>query len=125
MMPPAWFWRKVRQLCEGWICVAERHRDGVWHLHVVVATKAEIRTGTDVETLSNYKLPYWLRRGKNLRNEALAAEWRLFTMPSRICRVWMQCRAIHKYAHRFQAGLVKRCRILAQMMEGQTLTKPL
>jgi len=41
-----------------------------------VATKEDIRTGTDVETLSNYNLPYWLRRGKHLRNEALAAEWR-------------------------------------------------
>ena len=48
----------------------------VWHLHVVVATKEDIRTGTDVETLSNYKLPYWLRRGKHLRNEALATEWK-------------------------------------------------
>ncbi|MGA2543826.1 MAG: hypothetical protein ABSG78_19930, partial [Verrucomicrobiota bacterium] len=27
--------------------------------------------------LSNYKLPYWMRRGKNLRNEALAAEWQV------------------------------------------------
>jgi hypothetical protein len=59
-----------------WICVLEPHRDGVWHLHVVVATREDIRTGTDIETLSNYKLPYWMRRGKHLRNEALAAEWR-------------------------------------------------
>ena len=58
-----------------WICVFELHRDGVWHLHVVVATKEDIRTGTNVEILSNYKLPYWMRRGKHLRNEALAAEW--------------------------------------------------
>ncbi len=36
-----------------------------------------IRTGTDVETLSNYKLPYWMRRGKHLRNEVLAAEWQV------------------------------------------------
>jgi hypothetical protein len=43
---------------------------------VVVATKEDIRTGTDVETLSNYKLPYWMRRGKHLRNEALAVEWK-------------------------------------------------
>jgi len=41
------------------------------------AVKADIRTGTDVETLSNYKLPYWMRRGKHLRNEALAAEWQV------------------------------------------------
>jgi hypothetical protein len=61
---------------EDWICVLEPHKDGVWHLHVVVATKADIRTGTDIETLTNYKLPYWQRRGKHLRNEALAAEWR-------------------------------------------------
>ena len=44
---------------EDWICVLEPHKDGVWHLHVVVATKADIRTGTDIETLTNYKLPYW------------------------------------------------------------------
>jgi hypothetical protein len=61
---------------EDWICVLEPHKDGVWHLHVVVSTKADIRTGTDIETLTNYKLPYWQRRGKHLRNEALAAEWR-------------------------------------------------
>jgi hypothetical protein len=61
---------------EDWICVLEPHKDGVWHLHVVVSTKADIRTGTDIETLTNYKLPYWQRRGKHLRNEALAGEWR-------------------------------------------------
>ncbi len=61
---------------EDWICVLEPHKDGVWHLHVVVATKADIRMGTDIETLTNYKLPYWQRRGKHLRNAALAAEWR-------------------------------------------------
>jgi hypothetical protein len=61
---------------EDWICVLEPHKDGVWHLHVVVSTKADIRTGTDIETLTNYKLPYWQRRGKHLRNEVLAAEWR-------------------------------------------------
>jgi len=43
---------------KDWICILEPHKDGVWHLHVVVATKEDIRTGTDVETLSNYKLPY-------------------------------------------------------------------
>jgi hypothetical protein len=59
-----------------WICILEPHRDGVWHFHVVVATKMDIRTGTDVETLTNYVLPAWMRRGKHLRNEALAAEWR-------------------------------------------------
>jgi hypothetical protein len=59
-----------------WICIPEPHKDGVWHLHVVVALKIDIRTGTDVETLTNYSLPAWMRRGKHLRNEALAAEWR-------------------------------------------------
>ena len=41
-----------------------------------MALDFDIRTGTDVETLTNYKLPYWMRRGKHLRSEALAAEWR-------------------------------------------------
>ena len=59
-----------------WICIPEPHKDGVWHLHDVVALKVDIRTGTDVETLTNYSLPAWKRRGKHLRNEALAAEWR-------------------------------------------------
>jgi hypothetical protein len=67
-----------------WVCVFELHRDGVWHIHVVVATKEDIRTGTDVETLSNYKVPYWLRRGKHLRDEALAAEWR--ALPEVACK---------------------------------------
>jgi hypothetical protein len=60
---------------EDWVCVLETHKDGVWHFHVVVAVKADIRTGTNVETLSNYKLPYWMRRGRHLRNDGLAAEW--------------------------------------------------
>jgi len=47
-------------------------QDGVWHLHVVVATKEDIRTGTDVETLSNYNLPYWLRRA----NICVMRHWR-------------------------------------------------
>jgi hypothetical protein len=66
----------IAERYEDWICILEPHKDGVWHIHVVVATKDDIRTGTDVETLSNYRLPYWTRRGKHLRNEALAAEWR-------------------------------------------------
>ena len=65
----------VAKRYEDWVCVFELHRDRVWHLHVVVATKADIRTGTNIETLSNYKLPYWMRRGKHLRNDVLAAEW--------------------------------------------------
>ena len=66
----------VAKRYEDWICVFEKHRDGVWHIHVVVATKEDIRTGTNIEVLSNYRLPYWMRRGKHLRNEALAAEWK-------------------------------------------------
>jgi len=66
----------VKKRYRDWVCVLEPHRDGVWHLHVVVVTKEDIRTGTNIEVLSNYKLPYWMRRGKHLRNEALAAEWR-------------------------------------------------
>ena len=60
-----------------WICIPEPHKDFVWHLHIPEATKFDIRTGTDVETLTNYSLPAWMRRGKHLRNEALAAEWRM------------------------------------------------
>ncbi|HTQ49740.1 MAG TPA: hypothetical protein VMJ12_03445, partial [Candidatus Acidoferrales bacterium] len=66
----------VSKRYQDWICVLEPHKDGVWHLHVVVATKKDIRTGTNIEVLSNYRLPYYMRRGKRLRNEALAAEWR-------------------------------------------------
>jgi hypothetical protein len=29
----------------------------------------------NIEVLSNYSLPFWMRCGKHLRNEALAAEW--------------------------------------------------
>ena len=66
----------VSKRYRDWICVLEPHRDGVWHLHVVLVTNEDIRTGTNIEVLSNYRLPYWMRRGKHLRNEALAAEWR-------------------------------------------------
>ena len=67
----------VAKRYQDWVCVFEMHRDRVWHLHAVIATKEDIRTGTDIATLSNYKLPFQLRRGKHLRNEALAAEWRV------------------------------------------------
>jgi hypothetical protein len=67
----------IRGRYQDWICILEPQGDGVWHLHVVVVTKFDIRTGTDVETLTNYSLPAWMRRGKHLRNEALAAEWRM------------------------------------------------
>jgi hypothetical protein len=60
---------------EDWVCVLEMHSDGVWHFHVVVSLKTDIRTGTDIDTLTNYKLPYKMRRGVKFRNEALAAEW--------------------------------------------------
>ena len=35
-----------------------------------------VSIGRHIETLSNCKLPYWMRRGKHLCNQALAAEWR-------------------------------------------------
>jgi hypothetical protein len=66
----------VAKRYEDWICVFELHRDRVWHIHVVVSTKEDIRTGTNIEVLSNYRLPYWMRRGKHLRNEVLASEWK-------------------------------------------------
>jgi len=59
----------------NWTCVLETHRDGVWHFHVVVVTEFDNRTGTDVGTLTNYKLPWNIRRRKQYRNAALAAEW--------------------------------------------------
>jgi hypothetical protein len=65
----------VAKRYEDWACVLEVHHDGVWHFHVVVSIKADIRTGTDIATLTNYSLPYRLRRGVRFRNAALAAEW--------------------------------------------------
>ena len=35
-----------------WLRVFERQQRGVWHAHVVVVTKDDIRTGTDVATLN-------------------------------------------------------------------------
>jgi hypothetical protein len=55
--------------------VLETQVDGVWHFHVVVVTKFDNRTGTDVATLTNYKLPWGIRRRKQYRNAALGAEW--------------------------------------------------
>jgi len=60
-----------------WACILETQEDGVWHFHVVVVTKQDIRTGTNVEILTNKRLPAWMRRGKNLRNAALGAEWKM------------------------------------------------
>jgi hypothetical protein len=67
-----------------WVCVLETHKDGVWHFHVVVVTKADIRTGTNVEIITNYDLPFWMRRGKPLRNDALAKEW--YTLRKTCCK---------------------------------------
>ncbi len=66
----------VAERYADWICVFERHSDKVWHLHVIVVTKEDIRTGTNVAVLCDKSLPYWKRRGKHLRNEALATEWK-------------------------------------------------
>jgi hypothetical protein len=65
----------VSKRYEEWVCVLQLHRDGVWHFHVVVATKIDIRTGTDIERLTDYRLPYWQRRGRQFRSDALAKEW--------------------------------------------------
>ena len=59
----------------AWACALETQEDGVWHFHVVVVTKFDNRTGTDVATLTNYKLPWGIRRRKQYRNAALGAEW--------------------------------------------------
>jgi hypothetical protein len=39
------------RLYEDWLRVYERQKRGAWHVHLVVALKADIRTGTDVEAL--------------------------------------------------------------------------
>jgi hypothetical protein len=59
----------------AWACALETQEDGVWHFHVVVVTKFDNRTGTDVATLTNYKLPWGIRRRKQYRNAALGEEW--------------------------------------------------
>jgi len=40
------------KIYEDWIRVFERQQRGAWHAHVVVATKRDIRTGTDVVALN-------------------------------------------------------------------------
>lgn len=59
----------------AWVCALEMQEDGVLYFHVVVVTKFDNRTGTDVATLTNYKLPWGIRRRKQYRNTALGAEW--------------------------------------------------
>jgi hypothetical protein len=59
----------------AWACVLETQKDGVWHFHVIVVTSFDNRTGTDVATLTNYKLPWGIRRRKQYRNAALGEEW--------------------------------------------------
>jgi hypothetical protein len=53
----------------------ETQKDGVWHFHVIVVTRFDNRTRTDVATLTNYKLPWGIRRRKQYRNAALGEEW--------------------------------------------------
>src|SRR5580692_8811554 len=40
------------KLYEAWIRVYERQQRGAWHVHVIVATKADIRGGSDPTLLS-------------------------------------------------------------------------
>ncbi len=40
------------RLFHDWVRVFERQKRGAWHVHVVVATKEDIRTGTDVVALN-------------------------------------------------------------------------
>ncbi len=40
------------RLFHDWLRVFERQKRGAWHVHVVVATKEDIRTGTDVVALN-------------------------------------------------------------------------
>jgi hypothetical protein len=41
------------KLYEAWIRVYERQQRGAWHVHVIVATKTDIRGGSDAAVLSN------------------------------------------------------------------------
>jgi hypothetical protein len=41
------------RLFHDWVRVFERQKRGAWHVHVVVATKDDIRTGTDVVALND------------------------------------------------------------------------
>jgi hypothetical protein len=41
------------KLYEAWIRVYERQQRGAWHVHIIVATKADIRVGGDAAVLSN------------------------------------------------------------------------
>jgi hypothetical protein len=74
---------RLRQARIAWETVSAS-KDGVWHFHVVVVTEFDNRTGTDVETLTNYTLPWGIRRRKQYRNAALGAEWQ--TLRERCCK---------------------------------------
>jgi hypothetical protein len=41
------------KLYQAWIRVCERQQRGAWHVHVIVATKADIRGGTDAAGRGN------------------------------------------------------------------------
>jgi hypothetical protein len=81
------------KIYEDWIRVFERQQRGAWHAHVVVATKADIRTGCDVPALNQLLKDYKERKItkavyyagiKRLASPNLRALWKEFR---RLCGV--------------------------------------
>jgi len=76
-----------------WLRVFERQQRGAWHAHVIVATKEDIRTGTDVVALNQLlkdkrdrkiSKPVYYSAIKRLASPTLRAIWKEFR---RVCAI--------------------------------------
>ncbi len=78
------------RLFHDWVRVFERQKRGAWHVHVVIATKTDIRTGTDVVALN--ELLKKKRDRKISRSAYYAGVQRLASLNLRA--MWKQFRAL-------------------------------
>lgn len=112
---------------QDWVRIFERQFRGAWHAHVVVATKEDIRTGTDVVALDklikdhNYRL---ISKGvyyaglKRLASPNLRAIWKEFR---RLCGLKeFQSRRKGKGARYYKFDA---CHLLPVIKSGEALAK--
>lgn len=112
---------------QDWVRIFERQQRGAWHVHVVVATKEDIRTGTDVVTLDrlikdhNHRLisrAVYYAGLKRLASPNLKAIWKEFR---RLCGLKeFQSRRHTKGARYYKFDA---CHLLPVIKSGEALAK--